>query len=126
MGSYTFMEGGYPGATMAGADAQNHGSTVRRSMQLRRPVAPGIYASRSITTESGELGWSIDVQRCEVWHKRAALHLTPARVEVFGYTEYGLVGSGPVCRTLSTKRLVPNATGTLVQAPFHIFSFMHH
>ena len=55
MGSYTFMEGDYPGATVADADAQYHGSIVRRSMQLRGPVAPGIYTSRSTTTESDEL-----------------------------------------------------------------------
>ena len=63
MGSYTFMEGGYPGATVADADAQYHGSIVRRAIQLRRSVAPGIYTSRSITTETDELAGSSDVQR---------------------------------------------------------------
>ena len=61
MGSYTFMEGGYPGAAVAGADAQNHGSTVRRSIQLRRSVAAGTYTSRTITTETDEL---LGLQTC--------------------------------------------------------------
>ena len=63
MGSYTFMEGGYPGAAVAGADAQNHGSIVRRSIQLISPVAAGTYTSRTITTETDELAGSSDVQR---------------------------------------------------------------
>ena len=45
-------------------------------------------------------------------------------LEALIYTEKGLVGSGPVYRSLSTKRLGPNATGSLAQVPFTTLPFM--
>ena len=38
MGSYTFMEGDYPGAAVAGANAQNHGS-IMRVVEIARKIS---------------------------------------------------------------------------------------
>ena len=46
MGSYTFMDGGYPGAAVAGADAQNHGSIMREVDATQMTSGAGSYGRK--------------------------------------------------------------------------------
>ena len=47
--------------------------------------------------------------------------LPQPEVEVISYIEKGLVGSGPMYRSLPTKRLGLNTTSTSAQVPFTTF-----